>query len=217
MDEKILESARQESMEGNTLSDSDFKHIIDEYKSTLDIPDRRLSPQILICPVGLVGAGKSTVLNPICKKLPLVRIATDEIRKLLQEKGFNFLRTREIAKFLFHEFLTDGHSVVADADCIDREVQEYVQVLKDEFSLLVVWIHINSPEEFIIQKLTHFKHTWLFRNAAHAIEVYHKRKPLHEAYLKDVRFYFTFDPSKNDIDKQVASFLENLHRDFAIE
>lgn len=217
MEEKILESARQESAEGNTPSDANFKHIIDEYKSTLNIPERRLSPQILICPVGLVGAGKSTVLSPIWAKLPLVRVSNDEIRKLLQEKGFNFLRTREIGKFLFHEFLTDGYSVVADADCIDREVQEYVQLLKDEFSLIVIWIHINPPEAFIIQKLTHFNHTWLFRNAAHAIEVYHKRKPLHGAYLKDIRFYFTFDPSKNDLDNQVLSFLENIHRDFGIQ
>ncbi|MBU4480038.1 hypothetical protein KKG48_01160, partial [Patescibacteria group bacterium] len=51
------------------------------FKSQIKIPKNKPKKQIFFCPVGLVGAGKTTVTKPISKKLGLLRISSDELRK----------------------------------------------------------------------------------------------------------------------------------------
>ncbi|MDE1944098.1 MAG: hypothetical protein KGH97_01205 [Patescibacteria group bacterium] len=55
----------------------------------------RLPRQVFLAPVGRVGAGKTTVVKPLAERLGLVRISSDEIRKLLKERGLGYgpLRT----------------------------------------------------------------------------------------------------------------------------
>ena len=52
---------------------------------------KKANQELILCPVGLVGAGKTTVLKPISKILNLVRVSSDEIRGILKQEGYNFL------------------------------------------------------------------------------------------------------------------------------
>lgn len=63
------------------------KGIMDEYEAELDIPIQPKRKQFILCPVGIVGAGKTTVMKPLSERLSLVRISGDEIRKILKEHG----------------------------------------------------------------------------------------------------------------------------------
>lgn len=213
---KELQKAEQEKAKGKDLSDLQMKEIEGLYMESIEIPTTKNRTKILLCPVGLVGAGKTTVIEPICKELNLVRVSTDEIRKILQEKGFNFIRTVETALRIVKYFLGEGYSVAIDADCISPKAQDCIQKVQKEYNAVPIWIHIKPPEKFIINKLKNYDHDWLFRDADHAISDYKRRKPLHKEHLKDIDFYFKFDSSKDDLDEQINKFLDKIKRDITI-
>lgn len=73
------------------------KQIIKKYEETLEIPDTKPEKQIMVCPVGVVASGKTTVIKPLSKKLSLLRISTDEIRKLLKENGYSYDSVKDLA------------------------------------------------------------------------------------------------------------------------
>lgn len=185
----------------NDVNESDFGKIVDEYQKSVDVPNSK-GRQFLLCPVGLVGAGKTTVLKPLAEKLGLVRISTDEIRKYLKEKGFNYKRVEDITFVVTNFFIKKGYGVAIDTDCVRSDKRTKIEEQSRKQHVPVIWIHINPPEEFILNKLRNFPHTWLFKNADEAIKNYEDRKPLH-AKLDSFDFAYVFDTSKPDLDKQI--------------
>ncbi len=176
-------------------------HIKDLYEQTLIIPEKKCDHQFLLCAIGLIGAGKTTVLKPLCEKLGVVRMCTDDIRKLLKENGFGYDTAQEINVTLVRKYLGLGYSVAIDGDSIREESQKLIEETRVLYGVKVVWIHINPPEAFIVNKLTNFKHSWLFRDAEHALSNYYNRKPLHEHL--SMPFLYTFDTSKSNLADQI--------------
>lgn len=195
----------EESKVGKDVMAADFENISQLYEKQLELPSGKPMHQILLCPVGLVGSGKTTVVKPLSKALSLLRISSDEIRKILKENGFNYVRTREIAKNLIGKYLKQGFSVAIDADCAGSSY-ELINEISRNPQIKVIWIHINPPESFILNKLRNYKHTWLFENADDAIHCYQERKPLHEHL--DMPFLYTFDTSRDNLDEQVKEAIE---------
>ena len=217
MKKDSIRLANQESTERNNLSDFEFKKIWRKYESQLILPKVKLKNQMMLCPIGLVGAGKTTVLKPLSQKLSLLRISSDEIRKILKREGFNYVRTLEIALGLILKYLNLGYSIAVDADCIDLEKRKMLGDLARQRKIKVIYIHIKPPEKFIINKLTNYKHTWLFKDAANAIDNYKRRKPLHRKYLKTVKFYYRFDTSRADLKSQIKKFVEKSKMEFNLK
>lgn len=199
--QKPIGSPDQESTDGLPVDDIALERITKLYVEQLAVPSERPERQFLLCPIGLVGAGKSTVIKPLVERLHLVRVSTDEIRKLLKEQGYNHIRTSEIAYSIISDFARNGHSIAIDADCAGNNVADTITQSAKTIGAKVVWIHINPPEAFIINKLKNFQHTWLFKDADEAIANYYRRKPLHEHL--DYPFIYTFDPSRPDLPKQL--------------
>ncbi len=195
------QSPDHESIDGLTLDDAAFELITKLYIDQLIVPSERPKRQFFLCPVGLVGAGKSTVMKPLADRLHLVRISTDEIRKLLKEQGYNHVRTAEIAYGIIRDFAQKGYSIAIDADCAGSSVADTIKQAAKAIGAEVLWIHINPPEDFIINKLKNFNHTWLFKDAQDALASYYRRKPLHEKL--DFPFIYTFDTSRTDIPQQL--------------
>lgn len=214
INQDLLKLATQERSDGLDLPDSQMQAVISEYIQTISLPSKKYSEQFILCPVGRVGAGKTTVVKLISERLNLLRISTDEIRQLLLKKGCNFLRTSEIGYLLADKYLSLGYSLAIDADCAGPSVQNHLRSAASKFNAQLIWIHINPPEEFIINKLNNFKHSWLFRDSEDAIENYYRRKPLHDAYLTEIDFYFEFDTSKEDLSEQITSFVKKFESDF---
>src|SRR5437016_4764206 len=89
-----------------------------EFRSAIFVPaESNRSSQIFFCPVGLVGAGKTTVTKPIAQQLHLVRLSGDELRKLLKENGYTYEPLKEILFRVGNQFIEKGYSVAFDMDC----------------------------------------------------------------------------------------------------
>lgn len=179
----------------------DKEKIVKEYEKILEIPEDKSDRQIMICPIGVVGAGKTTIIKLLSRKLSLLRISSDEIRKLLKENGYGYDLANEIAFDLAEKYIEKRYSVAIDKDCVSEYSQRRVEEIKKRYSIKIFWIHINPPEEFIINKLKDYKHSWLFRDANQAIENYKSSKASHQNI--NFPFIYTFDTSRDDIEKQI--------------
>ncbi len=185
------------------------KEIIRAYEKTLEIPGSKRKKQIIVCPIGVVGAGKTTVIKPLSKKLFLLRISTDEMRRLLKKNGDGYGSVKTLVYNLIDKYTGKGFSIAIDGDCSSKESQEKIKQLEEKHKIKAVWIHVNPPEDFIIKKLKNFKHTWLFKDATRAIENYKISKARHQNL--NFPFVYSFDTSKKDLDKQIeeATFIIN--------
>lgn len=212
MQDDRIQRALGESKEGNDLSDELLQKMYTLFMERVYMPSTKPSRQLILCPVGLVGAGKSTVVVPLSQRVFLVRIAGDEVRKILKEHGFNYVRTREIVRMAVENLIQEGYSIALDSDCIDIAIQEFIADLQNQYGITPIWIHINPPESFIVEKLTTYQHTWLFKDAQHALRVLHMRKILHETYLKMISFDFTFDTSRSDLSMQIEHCVKAIEQ-----
>lgn len=191
------------------LPDKLFGEIKDLYKKRLKLPEAKPKKQFLLCPVGLVGSGKSTVLKPLAEKLNAVRVSVDEIRQTLKESGFNYNQARNIAYEIIQELLDSGQSVAVDGNCGSEDALKKIEQLKMKPEKRIVWIRVNPPEEFIINKLKNFKHTWLFDDGDEAVRGFYKYKEKYGDF-SDLRlpYAYTFDTSKDDLGEQINEALK---------
>ena len=173
--------------------------ITELYEKRLLIPDQKPKHQFILCPVGLVGAGKTTVVKPSSEKLSLLRISGDEIRRLLRENGHGYEQVQEIATVLVKKYLDLGYSICSDNDCVTQKTQDIMSDHVKNYGLKLVWIHINPPEEFILHKLNSHQGGW-FGNEV-LIKNYYERKHLHANLI--FPFVYTFDTSKRNLDQQI--------------
>jgi len=196
------------------ISDDIYSDVKKEYTRQLEIPRVKPKRQFILCSIGLVGSGKTTVLKPLSKKLNLLRISADEMRKLFKKRSYGYDRVKELGFEIADDFLKKGFSIAVDSDCVSGESQKRIEKAAKKFGLKKIWIHINPSEEFILKKLKNFKHIWLFKDAEQAINSYFTQKPSH-ANIK-LPFIYTFDTSKKDIDKQIEKaakvISENLEK-----
>ncbi len=172
------------------------------YDASLAILTAKPEKPFLLCPIGLIGAGKTTVVKSLAERLELVRISGDEIRKLLKERGLEYEAVYGMVKELVRKYLALGYSVAVDSDCIRLYQDGSAAELEKEFDIQVIWIHVNPPEEFILEKLRTYPHTWLFKDADQAIENYYRKKPAHEKL--NMPFTYVFDTSRDDLEKQIS-------------
>lgn len=99
------------------LNKEDPLRVRQEYQKQLVLPpiDKVPAKQFFLCPVGLVGAEKTTVVKPLSETLSLVRISSDEIRKILKEQEVGYGQLMEIVQPLAEELALRGFSIAFDA------------------------------------------------------------------------------------------------------
>jgi shikimate kinase len=194
--------AEAESLEGNTPSTSEIEEIRQAYLKTIDIPKEKRTPQIVVCPVGLVGSGKTTVMKALSKRLGLVRISTDDIRMMLKERGFNYKKTGEIALGIIEPLLGQSHRLGLDMDCAGS-ARPFIEKLEKESQIRVVWLHIDTPEPEILKNLSERESRKLFKNSWDAVANYQRRKPLH-ANL-NMPFAYVFKSTRDRLDEQIKT------------
>ena len=192
--------------EQSTEPDPLILEIASLYEKELHIPETRPLKQYILCPVGLVGAGKSTVVKPLSEKLSLVRISGDEIRKILNENAQGYDKVYDIAQLVGKKFLDSGYSICVDSDCASSHTREFLEKSVEKYHLKLIWIHINPPEEFILNKLRAHKDGWMGNEEL--IRNYYERKPLHENLT--MSFIYSFDTSRNDLPQQIDEAYEKI-------
>ncbi|KKT81208.1 MAG: hypothetical protein A2838_00870 [Candidatus Zambryskibacteria bacterium RIFCSPHIGHO2_01_FULL_46_25] len=183
--------------------------LAEQYHKQISIPLDKPKHQFILCPVGLVGAGKTTVVKPLSEQLSLIRISGDDIRKLLKNAGHNYDKVQDISTIVTTKYLDQGYSICNDNDCVTEKTQKIMVDHAKKYGLKIVWIHINPPEEFILNKLSNLKPNWL-GTAEQMIENYYQRKPLHENL--NFPFVYTFDTSKADLSRQIDEATKIIKR-----
>ncbi|TSC71435.1 MAG: hypothetical protein G01um101470_609 [Parcubacteria group bacterium Gr01-1014_70] len=186
------------------VPDDKFQQIYTEYKQSLELLSKKRETQFLLCPVGLIGAGKTTVVKPLSEKLGIVRISTDEIRELLKHRGYNYNRAHDIAYQILTELVENGYSIAFDANCGTVEAQEKLHELEERYNVRLFWVHVNPPEQFILEKLRNYPHTWLFEGSDEAIASYYRYKETYGDFFDlPVSYVYTFDTSKANLNQQI--------------
>lgn len=179
-----------------------IEKIISLYDAQLVIPKNKTPVPFILCPVGQVGAGKTTITKPLAEQFSLVRISSDEIRTILKEGQYDYIQEeiRVIEFTLLRKYLELGHGVAYDTNCSTK--RPIIDKLQEKFDIPVIWLHINPPEEFIVNKLKNFKHTFLFKDADQAVNTYFKDKISLDDF--DRAFLCVFDTSKENLDLQIT-------------
>jgi predicted kinase len=180
-----------------------LEEIAAKFKASLEMPSHTPSRQFFFCPVGLVGAGKTTVTKPLSRRLGLLRFSSDELRKLLKENGHTYDRVKEIGLKLVDEYARKGFSISFDMDCGNPEVKKFVEVLADELHVSVIWVHIDTPEEYIFDKFRKHPPSWLADNPQTMIDNYRAQKERRLQEDTQFDYFYTFDTSRPDIEAQI--------------
>lgn len=179
-----------------------LEEVAREYEESLAIPAIKNNPQWMLMPVGLIGAGKTTVVKPLAERLGLIRMSTDEVRQKLKERGYSYEGCRDITHELSKKYLNLGYSLAIDANTGSKAGMEYNEKSAEAFpNVRQIFIHVNPPEEFIINKLKNYKHTWLFNNDEHAIRLFHENK--RNFSRPDLPFVYEFDTSRDNLTTQI--------------
>lgn len=178
------------------------------YEKQIIVPETKPENQFILCPIGLVGAGKTTVVKPLSERLSLIRISGDEIRKILHDQGLGYEATQDIATVVVKKYLDQGYSLCSDNDCVSEKTQNILKNLEKKYDLKLVWVHISPSEEFILNKLSTHEGGWLGNEAL--IKNYYERKPLHENL--NFPFVYTFDTSKENLPEQIAEATEIIKK-----
>jgi len=181
-----------------------------DFKDSIVLPEIKNKEQIFFCPVGLVGAGKTTVTKPISEKLNLVRVSSDELRKMLKENGFDYSFVKEIGTDVIKDYTSEGYSISFDMDCGNPEIKEFVETLKKEFGGRIIFVHINTPEEFIFNKFRKHPPSWMANNPQDMIDNYIKQKEKRAIENIHFDFVYTFDTSKDDLERQINDFIKKF-------
>lgn len=186
----------------------DLEKIASEYEQSLVIPSHKPVPPLIILPVGRVGAGKTTVMKPLCEKLSLLRISTDEIRLLIQDHAYFDTYPQQIAISLAKKYIELGYSIGIDANCSSIWQSPALTELLISSHLQSFWINVNPPEEYIIQKLTHHPPSKLFKNTAEALSCYQLSKQ--KVITTGIPFIYEFDPARADLEQQISEAIHKI-------
>jgi hypothetical protein len=182
------------------------KEVLDEiareYEGSLAIPAAKSKPQWMLMPVGLVGAGKTTVVKPLAERLGLIRMSTDEVRQKLKERGYSYEGCRDITHELSKKYLDLGYSLAIDANTGSKAGIEYNEKTIKAFpNVRQIFMYVNPPEEFIVNKLRNYRHTWLFDDSEDAIRNFYENKSSFSR--PDLPFVYEFDTSRSDLPAQI--------------
>ncbi|MEK7612111.1 MAG: AAA family ATPase [Patescibacteria group bacterium] len=188
-----------------------LEDIARDFKSQIFLPEQKLQKQAFFCPVGLVGSGKTTITKPISDSLGLVRISSDELRKILKENGYAYDPVKDIVFNIAGDFAKQKYSISFDMDCGNPEVKEFVDILVQKLKAEAFWVYVNTPEAYIFEKFRKHPPSWLSDNPETMINNYRIQK---EKRLKEnisFNFSFTFDASRPDLKDQINECIKLIN------
>lgn len=135
---------------------------------------------IVFCPVGLVGAGKTSTVTRVLGDTPRFVLSSDRIRTAVYDRGYNFTNVlRDIVRQLVEAAVDKKVNILIDANA--GGVPEIVQhAVGKGYGVLV--FHVNPSSEYIETKLV--KLTWdsvperftFFKHPRHVLASYRSNK-----------------------------------------
>lgn len=170
---------------------------------------RPTSRKFFICPVGVVGSGKTTFLRALEPKLHFVRVSGDEIRELLHSHSADPGIAWQVGAYVVDHYVQRSLNIAHDTDCATEATRENISKLANNEGYQLFWVHVVAPESFILNKLRKHEPSYLFRNSDEAIARYNERMVLHRN-LPDIDYLANVDTSRADLDDQVHHVAEQI-------
>ncbi len=139
-----------------------IRQVYEELKATMvgsGIQPHRMPTAAVISFLGLVGSGKSSVARELAPLIGAIIIQSDAIRVVLRKAGEPYKWVRPIAQMLAGVVLSNGGSVIFDADVSDdaklKEAREAAKADGVRFHLIhvhadptvMIYRMLNSPQE----------------------------------------------------------------------
>lgn len=149
---------------------------------------------------------------PLSEQLGLIRISSDELRKILKENGFGYDDLKEIMFPVIKEFVAKGYSITLDMDCGNPVTQRMVKDMEDTYGIVSIWLHINPPETYILEKLRNHPPTWLSANPKDMVANYYRQKETRSKQQMPKQYIYEFDTSRDDLETQCTEVLERIKR-----
>lgn len=184
-----------------------------EFRNSIEIPKIKNTQQIFFCPVGLVGAGKTTVTKPISRELNLLRVSSDELRKILKENNHSYDPIADIGSKTVNDFAEQGYSIAFDMDCGNPKTKSWIETLAKRLNTEAFFVHITAPEEFIFNKFRNHPPSWLANDPQVMIDNYLEQKRVRMKENTKFNFFYVFDTSKSDIKGQIEDCINLIKSD----
>ena len=130
---------------------SPAKARIAKARQSLGIPSERLSQPTLVLLCGLPGTGKSYLAQQLAERLPMVLVASDQVRRVLYSEPRytpeEHYAVHATCQEMVDQLLREGHSIVLDAtNLIRRHRQRYYSLAEEHGANLLVLQTVASPE-----------------------------------------------------------------------
>jgi predicted kinase len=199
-----------ESATGGQLS-ADVERLAD---SLGDLSESFASP-VLVVISGLPGTGKSYFSARLAKKLDLIILESDALRKLLfpspiystEESSYLFRVIHQLLKRL----LKKGASVILDATNLSESHREYLYHIAEQCNSRLVLVEVKAPPELVYSRL---KRRLLSQGKGEETKsdadwvVYQRMKPTVEAIQ---RYHYSVDTSQ-DISPAINKIVREIKR-----
>ena len=114
---------------------------------------------VLVALCGLPGTGKSHFARELVKKVPLLVLETDRLRKVLVPKPKytrgEHARVFDVCHFLIDEYLTQGGRVLFDATNLTEKAREPLYQIAARLGCPLVLAGFTAPRQLVKQRLSH--------------------------------------------------------------
>jgi predicted kinase len=192
------------------------ENIYREFKKTLIIPKKKLSPPLIIGLFGKICSGKSTVASALAIKIPLVILRSDVPRSMIINKyGIEYntiARVKRIILKMGKELLGRQHSILVDAGNIGAVNRNIFQKIAKKFNSNVIWLHITCPEKTILKRLRKrrsIKNTLLDYEVLAGEKIYYERKKIYNINKRRIKFFATINTAK-PLSPQINKLVKQL-------
>lgn len=135
------------------------KKLLKEFSKTLKLPKEKSVNPIAIAPFGPCCVGKTTTMNQLAKKLPVVHVNHDKMRLFMWNKGIEdvngTLYKQSLIVYLAEQYLSKGYSVIIDRDFGTNNKNVLADMDKETKKLGVKFflIQVKAPRWFINKKI----------------------------------------------------------------
>ena len=125
-------------MTERNLSKKVFNDILCNYAEEIALPAEKFPKQFFLCPVGLIGAGKSTVLEHLAKHISIIIVSTDDFRQKLKALGYGYESASDLTFAAVSHFSSKGYSVALDTNCgrPEKKQKSYYKFILTNFDFI---------------------------------------------------------------------------------
>ena len=88
---------------------------------------------------------------------------------------------------------------------------DFIQRLQETYHLKPIFIHIDPPETFILNKLRNYTgDRWLTNDQEKMVENYFSRKELHVDIENKIQFDYVIDTSLNSLQSEIERMAKDI-------